>query len=209
MRRPGILLGGATMLALAGGVLAAPTAGATAPPPTLNVSPTTVQTGGTLSFSATCYASTLSAVTSPGLVAPVHLSGSPQAAGTGKAVAKPGKYTASFTCSGPGPATPPYASGTATVEFTVVCPPSTPPTTSKPPTGTPNPPTSSPNPPTTSQPTETSQPAQGGGTPQGSTKSCGGSTGTGGTGSSGSSKPQVQVAPKGAPETGDGSEATY
>lgn len=208
MYQKGMLVGGATMLALAGGVLFAPQALATAPPPQLWVSPATVSAGGTLDFSARCYG-TASAVTSSGLTAPVKLSSSSQSyAGSGKAVATPGKYTASFTCSGN---SIPSGNGTATVDFTVVCEPVA---TNPPPTSTtrPVPPTS----PTSSTPVPSEPSSSDASEPPVSSaavapaaaKSCGaGDAGRPGHGSTRS--PQVKVVPKGAAQTGDGSEATY
>jgi hypothetical protein len=175
------LLVSAGLLALAGGLATAPVASATAPPPTLKASPSTVLAGQTLEFSATCYGNA-SQVSSPGLAAPVTLS---DGAGHGKAGARPGHYTASFTCSGSGG---PAGNGTATAEFTIVCslpttkptPPKTTTTTAAPETTRSEPPTSSPEA-TTAADTRCLQPANP------------------------ARPPQVKVRPHGAPETGDGS----
>lgn len=113
---------GASLLVVAAGVLIAPAAEATAPPPHLWVSPAKVAPGGALEFTASCYG-TRTKVTSPGLAAPVELKSRPVTgneppyAGTGHAGSKPGHFTAAFHCDG---GSLPAASGTATVEFDVV-----------------------------------------------------------------------------------------
>lgn len=113
------ILAGAGLLAFAAGVLAAPAASATAPPPKLGVSPSSVSPGETLEFSAYC-AGYPSTVTSPGLAAPVTLTRVLDGyTGTGKAAAKPGSYQATFTCSGSGG---PAGNGTATATFTITGP---------------------------------------------------------------------------------------
>lgn len=211
MNKKGIFAG-AALLALTGGVLSAPIASATAPPPELHVSPTTVLPGQTLEFKALCYGH-YGSVTSPGLTGAVTLNlvSNPYYEGKGKAGDTPGTYTASFPCWGSGG---PFGDGTATAEFTIVCTPpvtkpTSPTTTTKPsePTETTEPPASSQEPTTeTTEPTESTAAVA----PAAMVR-CG-STGTGsGTGKtgSGSSGPQVKVLPKGAPETGDGSEAVY
>ncbi|GAB2998016.1 hypothetical protein LWP59_19735 [Amycolatopsis acidiphila] len=145
------LLVSAGLLAIAGGLVTAPVASATAPPPTLRVGPSTVLAGQTVKFSAYC-AGNASEVTSPGLAAPVSLS---KGFGYGRAGARPGHYTASFTCSGSGG---PVGNGTATAEFAVVCSvPTTKPTT---PTSTPTTPqesTTSAPPTSTTEPTTTAE----------------------------------------------------
>jgi hypothetical protein len=197
---------GAGSLAVAGSLLFAPPASATAPPPYLRVDPATVQAGQAIEFLASCYGNRTE-VTSPGLAAPVTLvtnSGSdvPPYIGHGTAGNRPGVFTASFTCTG-GPT--PYAEGTATVNFTVVCPAPTskpvPSTTTPPSSSSVQPPTSSSEPPATTEgavvPAAYST----------TTDSCG-TPATGVAPKAGTAKKsQVPVRPKGAPETGDGSEA--
>lgn len=119
------------MLVVAAGVLIAPAAEATAPPPHLWVSPAKVAPGQALEFTASCYG-TRTKVTSPGLAAPVELASRPVTgneppyAGTGRAGSKPGHFVASFYCDG---GSLPAASGTAKVEFDVVGTQPTKPTT--------------------------------------------------------------------------------
>lgn len=172
------IVAGAGLLAMTAGVLLAPQASATAPPPDLSVRPAKVLPGEELRFSATCFG-THSAVTSAGLTGPVTLGGRPGSgnhAGYGKAAAKSGKFKASFRCEGwPGR---PGASGTATTEFEIVCPP--------PKTTTPTTPPSSSKPPSSSAPSSSSA----GVVPAALTKPCG--------------PPQVKVKPAGAPQTGGG-----
>ncbi|OXM72372.1 MULTISPECIES: hypothetical protein [Amycolatopsis] len=121
------ILAGAGLLAFAAGMLNTPAAGATAPPPKLSVSPSSVSAGEVLEFTAVC-AGNASTVTSPGLAAPVTMTRTLDGyAGTGKAAAKPGSHAATFTCSGSGG---PAGNGTATVTFTITGP--TPTTTTKP-----------------------------------------------------------------------------
>lgn len=202
--RTKIVAAGAGLLALGATLLITPVAGATAPPPTLGVSPDTVLAGQTVEFHATCYG-TPSELTSPGLAAPVALEakGSPDFVGRGRAGNRPGHFTASFKCSAS--SSLPAASGTATVEFTVVCAP--PPMTTSKPSSTPPPttstsePTSSPEPSTTT----TSKSPDGSVAPAAST-SCSPTGTTAPT--TAPQRPQVAVKPKGAPETGDGSIAT-
>ncbi|KAA9150092.1 hypothetical protein FPZ12_041950 [Amycolatopsis acidicola] len=203
VHKTGIFLG-ATLLALAGGVLSAPVASATAPPPTLRVSPATVQPGGTLNFTATCYGSP-SSLTSPGLAGAVTLKPgqSPGFTGTGKAGEKPGTYTATFNCETGLPA----AHGPASVQFTVACRPTTKPTsptTTEPPesSASPEPTTGAPDSPTATTEPEVTTAA----VAPAAVVSCG-STGTGSGSTAPAPAPQVKVLPKGAPETGDGSEA--
>ncbi|NYI91452.1 hypothetical protein HNR02_004775 [Amycolatopsis endophytica] len=188
------ILAGAGALALGGSLLGLTTASATAPPPTLRVSPTAAVAGQPLAFTAYC-AGNAGTVTSPGLVAPVSLtrSGS-HFTGTGKAGDRPGRYQASFTCSGSGG---PAGDGTVTVRFSIAC---TPPSSAPSPTRTTTrPPSTSSTPPTTSgQPSTTEPPASA--TPAASVR-CGQSSSGGGT------PPQVKIRPRGAPETGDGSAA--
>ncbi|MEV5302228.1 hypothetical protein [Amycolatopsis methanolica] len=127
------ILVSAGLLAFAAGALAAPAAGATAPPPKLGVSPSSVSPGQTLEFSAYC-SGNAGTVTSPGLAAPVTLIRVLDGyTGTGKAGAKPGSYQATFTCSGSGG---PAGNGTATATatFTITGPAAT--TTTRPRPGT-------------------------------------------------------------------------
>ena len=130
------ILAGAGALAVGAGVLFAPMAAATAPPPHLWVSPAKLSPGKALEFTASCYG-TRTNVTSAGLVAPVELKSRPVTgneppyAGSGVAGARPGHFTASFHCDG---GSIPSATGTATVEFDIVCPK----TTSCAPTSTPS-----------------------------------------------------------------------
>ncbi|MBB5855049.1 hypothetical protein ACFQ05_17200 [Amycolatopsis umgeniensis] len=193
---------GAGLLAMTAGLCLAPQASATAPPPKLWVSPATVAPGQALEFTASCYG-TRTEVTSAGLTGPVTLqvqSGSGNQApyiGHGKAVGKTGKYKASFHCDG-GPNLP-AASGTATVEFEIVCLPPTatptaPPSSSKPPSSSSRPPSSSQPPSSSSAPPGSSSRAV---VPAALTKPCGTPPAPG-------RKPQVKVTPKGAPQTGDG-----
>lgn len=173
----------AGLLALAGGIATAPVASATAPAPSLKVSPSTVLAGQALDFSAICYGNA-SQVTSPGLAAPVTLK---QGSGTGKAGGRPGHYAASFTCSGSGG---PLGNGTATAEFTIVCSvpttkPAPPPTTTKP-----SRPSTPSEPPTTSTEATTAADTRCAQQP---------------TSPAEPTPPQVRVRPQGAPETGDGS----
>ncbi|MEV6912333.1 hypothetical protein [Amycolatopsis sp. NPDC051071] len=198
------IVAGAGLLAMTAGVILAPQAAATAPPPKLWVSPAKVAPGQSLEFTASCYG-TRTAVTSPGLTGPVTLDVQPGSGnqapyiGHGKAVAKTGKFKASFHCDG-GPNLP-AASGTATVEFEIVClPPTTsptaPPSSSKPPSSS-GAPSSSPAQPSPAQssPAPSSSRAV---VPAALTKSCGTPP------SSPGKKPQVKVTPKGAPQTGGG-----
>jgi len=197
---------GAGLLALGTTLFIGPTAGATAPPPYLHVTPTTVQAGGALEFLASCYGNRTE-VTSPGLAAPVVLepnSGSGAGyPGQGRAGQRPGHFTASFTCSG-GPTQ--FADGTATAEFTVVCTPVTPsPTSTAPPTtsvpSSSNPPSSEPpsgNPPSSSTPAASPTTSSADVAPAASV-SC--------SAPGSAPAPQVRIVPRGAPETGDGSTA--
>ncbi len=195
------IVAGAGLLAMTAGVILAPQASATAPPPKLWVSPAKVAPGQALEFTASCYG-TRTAVTSAGLTGPVTLQVQPGSGnqapyiGHGDAAGKTGKYKASFHCDG-GPNLP-AASGTATVEFEIVClPPTTPPTA----------PPSSSKPPSSSQPPSSGQPPSSSSAPPGSssravvpaalTKPCGTPPPSG-------KKPQVKVTPKGAPQTGGG-----
>jgi len=186
---------GAGLLALGAGLLLAPEAGATAPPPTLRIGPATVLAGQPLEFGASCYGTNRTEVTSPGLAASVSLTPNGGGyVGHGRAGNRAGHFTAGFTCTG-GPTR--LADGTATADFTVVCTPPVTPPASTTPTST----TTSPEPPSSSEPptsaTSTSPvPSSAAATPA-SSATC----------THGSSGPQVRVLPKGAPETGDGSEA--
>ncbi|EMD22121.1 hypothetical protein [Amycolatopsis azurea] len=206
------IVAGAGLLAMTAGVFLAPQASATAPPPKLWVSPAQVAPGQTLEFTASCYG-TRTAVTSTGLTGPVTLevqSGSGNQApyiGHGKAASSVGKYKASFHCDG-GPNLP-AASGTATVEFEIVClppttpPSSTPPSSSKPPSSSSKPPSSS-QPPSSSPPPSSGAPSSkaGNAAPAAMTKPCGTPPSPGGT--SPGKTPQVKVKPAGAPQTGGG-----
>ncbi|MGW4828640.1 hypothetical protein ACWEOG_13745 [Amycolatopsis japonica] len=187
------IVAGAGLLAMTAGVFLAPQASATAPPPKLSVSPAKVAPGQALDFSASCHG-TPTAVTSPGLTGPVTLSAQAGAAytGNGKAAGRTGKFKASFRCDG-GPNLP-AASGTATVEFEIVCPP---------PTTTPTKPPSSSKPPSSGQPPSSSEPPSSSSAsssssarvvPAALTKPCGTPGKT----------PQVKVKPAGAPQTGGG-----
>lgn len=174
------IVAGAGLLAMTAGVLLAPQASATAPPPELSVRPAKVLPGQTLTFIANCHG-TYTAVTSAGLTGPVTPGGRPGSGsyvGYGKAAAKSGKFKASFRCDGwphlPG------ASGTATAEFEIVCVP--------PKTTTPSKPPSSSKPPSGSEPPSSSSAAV---VPAALTKPCG-------------TPPQVKVTPTGAPQTGGG-----
>lgn len=199
MRIKGIAAGSA-LFAMGAALFLTPTAGATAPPPLLKVGPTTVVAGGTLDFVGSCHGQGTE-VTSPGLAAPVvlkNVAGGSRYTGHGRAGNRPGHFKASFTCNG-GQA---GASGTATAEFTVVCTPvpsttaPSPSSTSKPPETLPTrpsptePPTSSA---TTSAPRVSSAPVA-----PAASETCS---------ATGKPAPQVPVKPKGAPETGDGSQA--
>ncbi len=200
------IVAGAGLLAMTAGVILAPQAAATAPPPKLSVSPATVAPGQALEFTASCYG-TRTAVTSPGLTGPVTLEVQPGSGnqapyiGHGEAGAKTGKYQASFHCDG-GPNLP-AASGTATVEFEIVClPPSTtptaPPSSSKPPSSS-EPPSSSQSPSSSRPPSSSQAPSSSRAVvPAALTKPCGTPL------SSPGKKPQVKVTPKGAPQTGGG-----
>ncbi len=195
MRR-NIVAVGAGLLALGTTLLITPVASATAPPPTLRVSSDTVLAGQTVEFHGTCYGKA-SELTSPGLAAPVALeaTGSPDYVGRGRAGNRPGHFTASFECSAS--SSLPAASGTATVEFTVVCSAPSPTTTTKPPhTTSTSEPTASP---TTEPPTATTS---------NPTVAPAGLTSCSPAGTTAPHRPQVTVKPKGAPETGDGSTAT-
>ncbi|WP_181771681.1 hypothetical protein [Amycolatopsis pittospori] len=197
------IVAGAGLLAMTAGVFLAPQAAATAPPPKLWVSSAKVAPGQALEFTASCHG-TRTAVTSPGLAGPVTLvvqSGSGNQApliGHGKAAGKTGKFKASFHCDG-GPNLP-AASGTATVEFEIVCLPTTTPTT--PPTAPPSsgkPPSSSEPPSSSSAPSSSPAPSSSRAVvPAALTKSCGTPP------SSPGKTPQVKVTPKGAPQTGGG-----
>ncbi|WP_208635976.1 hypothetical protein [Amycolatopsis thailandensis] len=204
------IVAGAGLLAMTAGVVIAPQASATAPPPKLWVSPAKVAPGQALEFTASCYG-TRTAVTSPGLAGPVTLENRPGSGnqapylGHGKAAGKVGKFKASFHCDG-GPNLP-AASGTATVEFEIVClpattPPSnTPPSSSKPPSSS-NPPSSSKPPSSSSEPPSSSQSSsEGAVVPAALTKPCV-TPSPGGT--SPGKTPQVKVKPAGAPQTGGG-----
>ncbi|WP_123798271.1 hypothetical protein [Amycolatopsis keratiniphila] len=188
------IVAGAGLLAMTAGVFLAPQASATAPPPKLSVSPAKVAPGQALHFTASCHG-TRTAVTSPGLTGPVTLSAQSGATydGRGKAAGRTGKFKASFRCDG-GPNLP-AASGTATVEFEIVCPPPTtttptePPSSSKPPSSS-RPPSSSEPPPSSSAPSSSSARV----VPAAVTKPCGTPGKT----------PQVKVKPTGAPQTGGG-----
>ncbi|MGY6656146.1 hypothetical protein ACXIZN_28675 [Amycolatopsis sp. TRM77291] len=177
------IVASAGLLAMTAGVLLAPPASATAPPPELSVRPVKVLPGEELRFSATCFG-TFTAVTSAGLTGPVTLGGRPGSgnhAGYGKAAAKSGKFKASFRCEGrPGR---PGASGTATAEFEIACPP--------PKTTTPTKPPSSSRPPSSSEPPSSSSARV---APAALTKPCG----------TPGKPPQVKVTPAGAPQTGGG-----
>lgn len=186
------LLLSAGLLALAGGLATAPVASATAPPPSLGVSPATVLPGQALTFKSTC-AGNSSPVTSPGLAAPVSLH---NGSGAGKAGSRPGHYTASFSCTG----APGMGNGTATAEFTVAC--SLPTTKPQPPTTSTPPPSTSTGEPPTGTPAPTSRPAGTDATTAADTR-CAPTAHP----SSPAGPPQVKVRPQGAPETGDGSRA--
>ncbi|WP_410656392.1 hypothetical protein [Amycolatopsis sp. lyj-112] len=191
------IVASAGLLAMVAGVFIAPQAAATAPPPKLSVSPAKVAPGQALRFTASCYGN-VSAVTSPGLAGPVTLYKS--FIGDGKAGGKTGKFKASFHCDG-GPNLP-AASGTATVEFEVVCLPTTPPSSTKPsntkPLSSTKPPSSSSTPPS-SAPSSSPAPSSSSRAivPAALTKPCG-------TPPAPDKKPQVKVTPKGAPQTGGG-----
>ncbi|KZB82248.1 hypothetical protein AVL48_09990 [Amycolatopsis regifaucium] len=188
------IVAGAGLLAMTAGVLIAPQAAATAPPPKLWVSSGKVAPGQALDFTASCHG-TRTAVTSPGLAGPVTLEVQPGSGnqapylGHGKAGAKIGKFQASFHCDG-GPNLP-AASGTATVEFEVACLPTTPSRTAPPSSS--KPPSSSSEPPSSAPPSSSHAVV-----PAALTKSCGTPP------SSPGKQPQVKVTPKGAPQTGGG-----
>lgn len=191
------IVAGAGLLAMTAGVSLAPQASATAPPPKLWISPAKVAPGQALEFTASCYG-TRTAVTSPGLTGPVALQVQPGSGnqapyiGHGKAAGKTGKFKASFQCDG-GPNLP-AASGTATVEFEIVClPPKTPTTSPTAPPSSSKPPSSSQPPSSSSEPPSSSSRAI---VPAALTKPCG-------TPPPGK-KPQVKVTPQGAPQTGGG-----
>jgi hypothetical protein len=188
------IVASAGLLAMAAGVLIAPQAAATAPPPKLSVSPATLAPGQALTFTASCYG-TPGPVKSAGLAESVELKGtSPGFTGQGRAAGSLGKFKASFYCTG-GPNLP-AASGTATVEFTVACPAPPPPSSTKPTeTSTPGP--STPPSSSSSRPApSSSSPAI---VPAALTKPCGGTPPPTSPG-----KKQVKVTPKGAPQTGGG-----
>ncbi|WP_167369602.1 hypothetical protein [Amycolatopsis orientalis] len=200
------IVAGAGLLAMTAGVLLAPQAAATAPPPKLWVSPAKVAPGQALEFTASCYG-TRTAVTSDGLAGPVTLEVQPGSGnqapyiGHGKAAGKTGKFKASFHCDG-GPNLP-AASGTATVEFEIAClppttpPSSTPPSSSKPPSSS-EPPSSSSVPPSSGAPSSSPAPSSSRAVvPAALTKPCGTPPSPGKT-------PQVKVKPAGAPQTGGG-----
>ncbi len=189
------IVAGAGLLAMTAGVLIAPQASATAPPPKLAVSPAKVAPGQALDFVVSCYG-TPETVKSAGLADAVKLTpkGSPDFVGQGRAGTATGRFKASFYCHGsPGL---PAASGTATVEFEVVCVPPTTPTT-PPSTTKPSEPTTTP----TETPSSSAPPSSSAAVvPAALTKPCGTPPGK---------KPpkQVKVTPKGAPQTGGGAYA--
>lgn len=188
---------GAGLLAMAAGVLIAPQAAATAPPPKLSVSPATLAPGETLAFTASCYG-TPGPVRSAGLAEVVELKGSSSTfTGQGRAAAVVGRFKASFYCTGA--PNLPAASGTATVEFTVACPP--PPSSTKPtkPTSPTKPTETSPSRPSSSSPGPAPSSSSRAVVPAALTKPCGGSAPPAPPG-----KKQVKVTPKGAPQTGGG-----
>ncbi|MDQ0381062.1 hypothetical protein [Amycolatopsis thermophila] len=183
------ILAGAGALALGTSMFGLATASATAPPPTLQVSPTAVTPGQTLTFTAYC-AGNAGAVTSAGLTAPVSLSRTTDNyTGSGKAAGKPGRYRATFTCSG---SAGPAGNGTVTVEFSISC---TAPAPSKPSTTRPAPPTTSTTP---GEPPASSATTAPSASHAASVQCVQPPPSTGG------GAPQVKVRPKGAPETGDG-----
>lgn len=234
--RTGFVVAGAGLLTLASSLVITPIANATAPPPKLRItSNTTAVAGTTVEFEADCYG-TPSRVTSPGLVAPVALEAkaSPVFVGQGRAGARSGHFTASFTCSASSDL--PAASGTATVEFTVTCsspaasnpanprtptvvPPLQSPTVVQPPAPAVAKPPASPtvaNPPTS--PTVAAPPPTSLPTSRPTVLPTGPSATSVERPSTAAPKtpascaagqpPQVTITPKGAPETGDGSTAT-
>ncbi|MEC3981575.1 hypothetical protein [Amycolatopsis sp. H20-H5] len=176
----------AGLLAVAGGLVFVPVASATAPPPHLTVSPSAVAPGQALEFSASCYGRP-DELTSPGLAAAVTLTGSSSSfVGHGRAGRRPGHFRASFYCKGDTGL--PAASGTATVEFDVVC-------------DAPKPPTSSQTPAPAVAPAAPASPAGTCGTPP-PTKTP--SPQPKPTKPGPVKPPQVKVKPQGAPQTGGG-----